>query len=127
MNDELPHDHAPPHSLRQKKISAIIEDVLPRIMRSDEKESPAQKATYIIAIFLACYLGGYLAGENLRTLNYSEKVLLSTLIAHTAKMQHISEEKVEETLCHELGANKIKNIRAYQWPEALKILGEYVE
>lgn len=112
---------------RQKKVAEIISAVLPRFNPRTALSEKISKGFLIFCIGSFCYLGGYLIGENFRTLNYSEKVILSGMIEHTAKAQNHSEEEIKRHLIATLGTDKIKNIRAYQWKEALMVLGQYIE
>lgn len=127
MLSDVP-EHGPDETTaRQRRISEIVSAIIPRLSKNNSQVEKWCVGLGILSIGLACYLGGYLIGENMRHLNYSEKVILSSLVDHTASIQNVPRDKITERLCAQLKTTKIKYIRAYQWKEALTMLGQYID
>lgn len=127
MLSDVPEYGPDETAARQKRISEIVSAIIPRLSKNNGRLEKWGIGAGLLCIGLACYLGGYLIGENMRQLNYSEKVILSSLVDHTAAIQNVPKEKITAHLCEQLKTTKIKYIRAYQWKEALTILGQYVD
>jgi hypothetical protein len=121
-----PTDKLVSESSRQQKIDDIVHAILPHFPRRDGS-APWYKALLVGTAVLCFITTGYMLAMNNRHISYSEKMTLQILIEHSARKQNITIQAVTRDLIRELMVDKVRNIRAYQWNQAIRLLNHYMD
>ena len=113
-------------SSRQKKITDIVQAILPHLPRRSGHSS-LHKTALIGGMILCAALSGYMLCNNYRPISYSEKMTLQVLIEYSAQQKKTTIQAVTRDLIQHLTVDKVRNIRAYQWAKAIDLLNNYLD